>query len=79
MFKRCGIYRVLLGDSPVRMDYEWHLHTFDLKYLRSLLGSKLRIAGVSRIPIPVGYVVGCSPANLSDVGAGHNMRRTLVK
>jgi ubiquinone/menaquinone biosynthesis C-methylase UbiE len=62
---RLRIYDKLQTNSPLRMDDQWQLRTFVLKYLRTFLMGILRITTLSRILIlaPLRYVARCNPTS----------------
>lgn len=62
LFLKVRLYRLLLANIPERMDCEWHLHSFSLKLLKSMIRGKLNIKKIRASPfrfLPIRYIVVC--------------------
>ena len=58
---------------PERMDYEWHLHVFDLAGLLALIPPELRVTRIEGVPfcwLPLRYVVRCESDNQERANHG---------
>ena len=62
LFLKLQLYKFLLAGIPERMDCEWHLHSFSLKLLKSIIEGKLNINKIRASPfrfLPIRYIVMC--------------------
>ena len=62
LFLKLKLYKFLLPEIPERMDCEWHLHSFSLKLLKSMIEGKLIINKIKASPfrfLPIRYIVMC--------------------
>ena len=71
---RIGLFRVFLpGKGVPRIEYEWHLHDFDLQLLRDVVKGLFDITKVRRIPfgfLPLRYVVKMRPVSTENIRQG---------
>ena len=66
-FLKFRLYKFLLAGIPERMDCEWHLHSFSLKLLKSIIRGKLNISKIKTSPfrfLPIRYIVVCNNESL---------------
>ena len=66
LFLKLRLYKLLLAEIPERMDCEWHLHSFSLKLLKSMIEGKLNISKIKASPfrfLPIRYIVICKKQN----------------
>lgn len=68
--RRLGLIGLILQSregyqSPVAMDDEWHVHSFDMPMLHRIIDGAMVIEAVEAVPwrwLPLRYVVRCRPA-----------------
>ena len=67
--RRLGLFGLILQSregyqSPVAMDDEWHVHSFDMPMLHRIIDGAMVIEAVEAVPwrwLPLRYVVRCRP------------------